>query len=301
MVEFDPRKFLDPKTVAGISDFRLLTKLIVDGFLMGQHRGPHQAISLEYSKHRDYHPGDPLKLIDWKLFARTDRYFVKQFEEETNLKAWLLIDNSRSMSYQGKQTGVSKLHYSVYLAAAITYLLLSQKDMVGAMLFDSRIRKLIPPSSAARQLNILLSEFSKLKGGETSDFVKSAAQVASRIKTRGLLILFTDFLIRPEHVEKTLKRFLIHGNELILFHVLSFEELRFPFRRFGYFQDMETKDRVLLRPDLYKDEYLKQIKIYLETVKDYCRKLKISYLMLETTTPFDKALNLFLKSRMSLH
>ncbi len=296
-----PHKFLDPKTAAAISNYRLMARLIIDGFFIGQHRGPRHAFSLEYSKHREYYPGDSLKLVDWKLFAKSDRYFVKQFEEETNLQAWMLMDISKSMTYQGSSTTVSKLDYACYLAGALSYLLLGQKDLTGMMLFDSRLRKVIPPSSASKQLDIILRELRNLKPGDSSSFEAAARHAASRIKKRGLIILFSDLMAPPEEVERTLKQFLQKGNELIVFHVLSHDELKFPFRRFSAFQDMETHERVLLQPDFYKAEYQKQVHGYLASLKQISRKLKISYQMLETTTPFDRAIQQFLEMRNRMH
>ena len=225
-------KFLDPKTVALISNYELLAKLIVDSFFVGYHVGKRTAFSIEYSKHRPYFQGDPIKNVDWKYYSRTDRLFVKQSQEETNLQCWLLLDISKSMSYQGKEGGVSKMKYASYLAAAFSYLLLSQQDLVGLMLFDEKIRKVITPRSATRQLTHILTELQNLKVGGVSEFEKSAKLAASFIKKRSLIILFSDFLGEPKQIEKTLKQFLHKGSELAVFHILTKEELEFPFRKF---------------------------------------------------------------------
>lgn len=296
------QKFLDPKTAALISNYRLLARLIVDGYFVGQHRGPRHAFSLEYSKHREYYPGDSLKLVDWKLYGKSDKFFVKQFEEETNLESWMLMDISKSMDYEGGAPGaISKLRYASYLASALSYLLLSQKDLVGLMLFDSKIKKIIPPSAATRQLNFILREMKALKAGGVSKFEESARLVANRVKKRGLLVLFSDLLAQPQDVERTLKQFLHKGNELIVFHILSHEELQFPFRKFGYFEDLETKKRILLQPDTFKKEYRQKMADYLEAIKKTCLKLRISYQMLQTNTPFDAAIRTFLESRARMH
>lgn len=295
------RKFLDPRTISMLSDYRLLSRLIVDGFFLGHHRGPRNAFSLEYNKHRDYYPGDPLKLVDWKLFGKTDRYFVRQYEEETNLQAWLVMDISKSMAYQGEKGAVSKMQYASYLAAALAYLLLDQRDLVGMIQFDDKPRKVILPSSRRNQLNLILRELQGMQAGAVSHFEDAARFAASRIKKRGMVILFSDLLARPEEIEKTLKLFVCQGNDLLLFHVLTHEELRFPFRKFGFFQDLETRERVLLHPEYLHDEYTGHIKEYLESVKQICSKLKVSYQMLETTAPYDRALAAFLKLRSRLN
>ena len=297
----ESRKFLDPQVLSSISNYRLLARLMVSGFFMGQHRGPRHAFSLEYSDRRDYYPGDPLKLIDWKIYGKTDKFLVKEFEEETNLEAWLVVDMSQSMSYRGEKTAVTKLQYASYLAAAFAYLLIGQKDLVGLILFDERLRKVIPPSSTHRQLNVILGELSRLKPGGVSHFEQAARLAAGRIKKRSLVILFSDLLSRPEDVEKTLKHFLCHKNELIVFHILSFEEMKFPFQKFGFFEDLETKHRILLQPTLLQEEYQRQMRHYLEAVKRICMKLRLSYQMAETTTSFDRALFTLLQFRSRMN
>ncbi len=302
MVSFkESKKFLDPKVISAISDYKLLARLIIDGFFMGFHKGPRHTVSLDYSKHRDYYPGDPLKLVDWKLFGKTDRYFVKQFEEETNLQAWIVIDISKSMSYSGDKIAMSKREYASYIAAALSYMLLKQRDMVGVILFDGKIRKIINPSSSHQQLGRLLKEFKHLKEGGKSHFNDSAKLVANRIKKRSLIILFSDLLANPEHIEQTLKHFMHKKNELIVFQVLSEEELKFPFEKFGFFEDLETKDRILMQPNYFKEEYVEQMKKYLDQIQQICHKLKVTYKMLETTTSFDQALRVFLQTREKMN
>ena len=296
----DAQKFLDPKTISLISNYRLLARLIIDGYFIGHHRGPRHAFSLEYSKHREYYPGDPLKLVDWKLFGKTDRYYVKQYEEETNLAAWICLDISKSMGYQGTRGDISKLQYACYLSAALTYLLLGQKDLVGLITFDDKLRKIVPPSSANRQLNIILRELYHVKEGGVSQFEESAKLAAGRVKKRGLVVLISDLLASPEHIEKTLKTYLCKGNDLVVFHVLSHDELEFPFKRFGYFEDLETREKLLIEPAFLKEEYKKQMAQYLMEVKKTCLKLRVSYQMVKTTTPFDRAIATFLQARLKL-
>jgi uncharacterized protein (DUF58 family) len=301
MVSIDEsRKFLDPGTVALIANYRLVARLIVEGFFMGLHAGPRHAFSMEYSKHREYYPGDSLRLVDWKIFGKTDRFYVKQFEEETNLQAWLLLDISKSMSYQGETAAISKIRYASCLAAAMAYLLLDQRDLVGLILFDDRLRKMIYPSSAGKQLDILLKELSRIQEGPGSSFEDAACLAASRIKKRGLIILFSDLLGTPDRIERTLKHYLHKGNELIVFHILSPEELKFPFTKFGFFKDLETSEKVLLQPEFLRNEYLRHMENYLKTVKNLCGRLRVSYQLVETTSPFDRALTLFLESRRKI-
>ncbi|HTL48802.1 MAG TPA: DUF58 domain-containing protein [Verrucomicrobiae bacterium] len=294
-------KMLDPQTLAAVRNFSLKARLIVDGFLIGRHRGPHHAFSHEYSRHRDYYPGDSLKLVDWKLFARSDRFFVREFQEETNLYCWLLVDISRSMSYSGQAGPVTKLEYASCLAAAFSYLLLQQKDMVGLILFDDRLRRVVKPSASSRQLNILLKELKAVKEGGVSDFCRTARLAASRIKKRGLVVLFSDLLEPIDQIEKTLKHFLHGGRELIVFHLLTPEEIHFPFKRFGFFEDLETRQKVLLQPNLLKAEYTRRMQEHLQALKALCRRIKVSYQLLETTRSYDSALAEFFKVRERMH
>jgi hypothetical protein len=289
--------FLDPKAISVISDYKLLARYIVDGYFSGHHRGPRHAISLDFNKHRDYYPGDPLKMIDWKLYSRTDRFFVKQFEEETNLEMWILIDTSHSMDFTSKSSPLSKLKYATCVAAALAYLAYCQKDSFGLIFFDDRPRKIIPPRSSRQHLDIVLKELQNVRAGNRSDFEQSAKQVAARIKKRGLVLLFTDFLTDPDIVERTLRYFLKQRSELAVFHILTFEELHFPFQRFSFFQDMETKDRVLLQPKLFQKEYVNQIHAYLKTMKRVCGNLKVVYQVQKTSTSFEHALRSFLECR----
>jgi uncharacterized protein (DUF58 family) len=295
------RKYLDPESVATLRDYHLLAQLIVDGFFLGMHSGPKPGYSLEYDKHRDYYPGDPLKLIDWKLFGKSDKYSIKQYEEETDLDAWLVVDSSSSMSYQGKRGKVSKFKYASYLAAAFAYLLLKQKDHVGLILFDHQLQKVLFPSAAYRQLGLILKELSQCREGQHSSFDKAASQAASRIKKRGLIVLFSDFLSTPEVIEKTLKKFLHRGSEILVFHVLTHEELHFPFKHLSVFQDMETGNRILLQPAFLQAEYIVRMKQYLEEVKKICHRYRISYQLLETWNSFDVALREFLAKRARMH
>lgn len=291
------RKFLDPKNAALVRQYDLLARLIVDGYLAGHHRGPRNAFSLEYDKHRDYYPGDAPKSVDWKLYGKTDKLYVKQYEEETNLEAWIVIDISQSMLYSGKIGSITKQQYAFSLAAAFTYALLGQQDHVGLMLFDSRLRTVIAPSASRKQLIHLVQAFHDVPAGRPSDFAAAARLAAGRIHKRALVFLFTDLLTKPEIAEKTLKLFLRRGNDLMLFQILTEEEIRFPFKRFGFFEDMETKNRVLLQPELYHDEYVRKMKQYLESIRAVTQKLKIGYEMMSTITPYDQALKRFFERR----
>lgn len=293
----DSKSVLNPQTVSLVKDFRLAAKLIVDGFLLGIHKGPKQAFSLEYSKHREYQPADPLKIVDWKLHGRTDRLYVKLFEEETNLQSWIFLDVSKSMTYQGRTSALTKLDYSCRLAAALSYLLINQRDLVGLLCFDEVLRKAIPPKSSSIQLTRILKELRSPAPGGISSFEHAARLLSSRVKRKSLIILFSDLLTSPAQMEKTLKLFLNQRSELVIFHVLSDEELKFPFDHFSFFEDLETKQKLLIEPKFLRDEYQKSMMAYLSRIREICGKGKVSYQLLTTSTPFDKGLSTFLQAR----
>jgi len=184
------RRFLKPDVVSKLSGMEIKARLVVEGFIAGLHRSPYHGFSVEFAEHRQYMPGDPLRNIDWKVYAKTDRYFVKEFEEETNLKAYILLDTSGSMGYASN--GIPKLEYSSYLAASLGYLMLKQRDSVGLVVFDSTIRKYIPPKSTMTHLHNLLKELDKLEASQTTDVSSALHEMAERIKRRGLIIVISD-------------------------------------------------------------------------------------------------------------
>jgi uncharacterized protein (DUF58 family) len=191
----DYRQFLKPETISRLSGLELKARLVVEGFIAGLHRSPYHGFSVEFAQHRPYMPGDPLRNIDWKVYSRTDRFFVKEYEEETNLKAYLLLDTSGSMGYSSDS--VSKLQYASYLAAALSYLMLKQRDSVGLVVFDEMIKTYLPPKSTASHLNVLLSHLDRLVPSQTTNISETLHQMADRIKRRGLIILLSDLLDTP--------------------------------------------------------------------------------------------------------
>lgn len=294
----DARKMLEPRTLALMSNYALLARLVVDGFFLGMHKGPKQAYALEYSRHRPYDTGDPLKRIDWKLYAKTDNLYVKQFEEETNMETWLVMDASLSMNYCGKKSPVSKWQYASYVGAALAHLLTEQHDAVGLMLFDGGLKKTIPPRVSRLQLQQILKEFHTHEARqEGTAFEKTAAVAAAQMKRRGLVLYFSDFLGDPAEVERAFKILLAGGHELMVFHILTPDELDFPFDRLSYFEDMETNERILMDPASFRRDYEKALEEYLERMRRITSRLQLTYQRISTADSLEQSLRTFLSVR----
>ena len=288
-------RFLDPKVLAKIGSLDLKSKMIVEGFLAGLHRSPFKGFSVEFAEYRQYMPGDDLSTIDWKVYARSDRFYVKKYEEETNLDCHVLLDVSASMGYASN--GVSKLEYGSYLAASLAYLMSRQRDAVGLMAFDDQIVNVLPPSARAGHLRALLVTLDRLQLGQRTNVSKPLHQLADALVKRGLVVLISDLLDEPDQVVDGLKHFRFRGTEVIVFHVLDAHELTFPFERATRFRDMETADEVMAVPAVVRDQYLAEINELIEFYRRQLRKVGIDYCLLDTSKPLDFALMSYLATR----
>ncbi|MBP9865408.1 MAG: DUF58 domain-containing protein [Candidatus Omnitrophica bacterium] len=294
----DAKNMLDPGTLSLLSNYEIIAKLIVDSFSVGLHKGPRHAYSLEYSGHRAYTPGDSLRQIDWKLLGRTDHLYVKQFEEETSVQSWLMLDASRSMSYRGKADKLSKWQYASYLAAALSHLMIEQHDAVGLMLFGEKLKQILPPRfSKPHYYEILKALHNHTPAQDKTCFESSARQAAAHMRSRGLIFLVSDFLGPAAEIERAFKILSGGRHELMVLHVLSPDEIRFPFNRLSYFEDMETHERVLMDPAIFKNEYRAGVQAYLEQIRRCSARLKVTYLCVRTDEPMDVSLHAFLKLR----
>ena len=244
-------------------------------------------------------PGDPLKNVDWKVYAKTDRFFIKEFEEETNLKAYILLDVSGSMGYSSNS--VNKLEYSCYLSAALSYLMLKQRDSVGLVLFDQNIKKYIPPKSALRShLHVILQELDKLEPSRTTNISSALHEMAERIKRRGLIILISDLFDDSDRVIHGLKHFRHKKHEVIVFHVLDPKERSFAFPELAIFKDLETDEELMTSPWQIRKEYTERFKALVNKYTFQCRESLIDYVLLDTSVPFDYALFSYLSKRQKL-
>ena len=294
----DKRKYLEPEMVARLSNMSLRARLVVEGYIIGQHKSPFHGFSVEFAEHRAYGPGDEIRHIDWKLYGKTDRFFVKQYEEETNLRSYILLDTSRSMEY--KSNKISKLDYGNYLSAALAYLMINQQDGVGLTLFDNQIQTFIPPRSKPSHVNTILTHLDKTGSGKDTDVGIVLHEMAERIKKRGLIILISDLFDETENIINGLKHFRHNKQEIIVFHVMDRKELNFDFSNRTKFKDMETDEQITTEPWKIRKIYQKAIQSYQDELRLRCREQKIDYVPLFTDQNLDLALNEYLKKRQRL-
>jgi uncharacterized protein (DUF58 family) len=287
--------YLDPATIARLGTLELKARTIVEGFLTGLHRSPFKGFSVEFAEYRQYLPGDDLATLDWKVYGRTDRHFVKKFEEETNLQCHILLDVSASMGYASAT--ISKLEYGSYLAAALAYLMNRQRDAVGLIAFDDKIVKMLPASARSGHLTSLLVTLERLQLGARTDVAKPLKDLAEAIRRRGLIVLISDLLDEPERVLQGLKHFRYRGTEVIVFQILDPAELRFPFEQAARFRDVETAEEVLAVPAAVREDYLKAITDLVERYRRELRLAGIDFTMLDTSVPLETGLMSYLFTR----
>ena len=289
------RQFLDPAVVARLSTLELKARTIVEGFLSGLHRSPFKGFSVEFAEYRQYMPGDDLSMIDWKVYARSDRHFVKKFEEETNLNCHIMLDVSGSMGYGSH--GITKFEYGQCLAASLAYLMNRQRDGAGLTAFDERIVAMLPASARPGHLNAMLVMLDRLELGSETNVSKPMHQLADTLGKRGMVVLISDLLDDPERVIRGLKHFRFRGTDVIVFHVLDPDELAFPFERATQFEDMETDDEVMAVPAVVREHYLKAIGDLIGRYKQELGVAAIDYSLLTTDMPLEFALLAYLSTR----
>jgi len=289
------RQFLDPAVVARLGNLELKARTVVEGFLSGLHRSPFKGFSVEFAEYRQYIPGDDLSTIDWKVYARSDRHYVKKFEEETNLTCHVMLDISGSMAYGSR--GITKYQYGQCLAASLAYLMNRQRDAAGLAAFDERIVTMLPASARPGHLNAILVTLDRLVLGTETNVSKPLHQLADSLSKRGMVVLISDLLDDPERVIRGLKHFRFRGTDVIVFHLLDPDELAFPFERATRFEDMETQDEVLAVPVVVRDHYLKAIGALIERYKRELGAAGIDYQLLTTDQPLEMALLAYLSTR----
>lgn len=288
-------RFLDPSVIARMASMELRARTVVEGFLSGLHRSPYRGFSVEFAEYRQYLPGDDLNSIDWKVYARTDRHYIKKYEEETNLRCHVLLDVSGSMAY--RSGAVSKLEYGQFLAAALGYLINRQRDAVGLIAFDEKIVTMLPASARPGHLRAMLVSLDRLEVGVRSNVSKPLHEVADMLAKRGLVVLISDLFDDPVKTVRGLKHIRFKGSEVIVFHVLDPYELTFPFQRATRFRDLETADEVMAVPALVRDAYLKKMGDMLEIYERELKTAGIDYCRLDTSQPLDAALLRYLATR----
>ncbi len=291
--------FLQPEVVARLSRLDLVARLVVEGFITGLHRSPYHGFSVEFAEYRQYMPGDAFRDVDWKLFAKTDRLYIKQYEEETNLKAYLLVDASASMKYGSGD--VSKFRYATFSAAALAHLMLKQRDAVGLVAFDAGIRSYLPPRSVGSHLHALLATLDDIKpDGVDTDLAKAFHDLAERIVRRGLVIVLSDLMDDPERLISGLRHFRHRKHEVIVFHILDPRERDLTFSRETRFVDLETGAQVATEPWHIAPDYRAEMDALVDRFRRECRDSLIDYVLVDTSQPFGDVLVNYLAKRKKL-
>ncbi len=313
-------RFLDPETLSRLSSMEMRARIVVDGFVSGLHKSPYRGFGVEFVEYRQYTPGDDIRHVDWKAVARSDRYYVKEYEDETNLECMLLLDRSASMGYGSRRPGRSgrsgrsgeaggsgsaggaggldKLEYGSYLAASLAHLIMRQGDGVGLVTFDEAVRDYLPPSSKNTQLPAIHTALEGVRAGEGTDIGSPLHELAESIPRRGLVILISDLIDDVEEVMNALMHFRFKGHEVLVFHIVDREELDFTFTETARFDDPETGERITVTPSAIRGDYTEAVRAFMESIRTGCAKIQVDYERMETERPLDFALFSYLSRRM---
>ena len=290
------QRFLDPDVLTGISGLDLIAKTVVDGFVAGLHRSPDFGFSQEFAEYRAYSPGDDLRHVDWNVFARTERAYLKRYRGETNSLLTVLLDASESMQYASH--AVNKMDYARYIAASLFYLAIhSQRDAAGLIVFDDEVRNYIKPSTRQGQLARLLSGLELAEPRARTDFAKPMLHFQEFLRRRGLVVIVSDFYESPEYIVRTIEPLRFHGNEVVLFHVLDPQEIRPELGEPAIFVDLETKQQMEVTPDYARKEYRGKMDAHIADLRERSRGAGMDYFLLETDRPLDAALREYLSIR----
>jgi len=289
------QRFLDPTTLAGLSGLDLVAKTVVDGFVAGLHRSPDFGFSQEFAEYRAYTPGDDLRHVDWNVFARTERCYLKRYRGETNTQLLILLDTSASMSFGGPP--VNKLDYARYVAASLSYLAHEQRDAAGLIVFDQDVVNYVAPSTRQGQLFRLLHAVERAEAGTRTDFAKPFAHFQNFLKRRGMVVVLSDFYEQPETIVKTVAPLRFRGNEVILFHVLDPQEIVPSLRESSLLIDVETKEAIEVSPDYVRHEYRPKMDAHIAALRSQARAAGLDYFLMNTGRPLDEGLREYLAVR----
>ncbi|MFO0969662.1 MAG: DUF58 domain-containing protein [Gemmataceae bacterium] len=294
----DPRRFLDPKTIARISRLDLRARQVVEGFISGMHRSPFFGHSVEFVQHRDYTAGDDIRHLDWKVWSKTDKFYIKQFEEETNLRSHLVVDVSASMHYGNG--ALNKYEYACTIAACLAYMLLRQQDSCGCMTFDEDVRQVVPARSHQNHIDAIIKAMHVSRPRDKTDIEKIIRRVAENAPSRGLVIIISDLLLPREPLFRALEMLRHNRHDVMVFHVMDHEELTFPFTGTTRFEGMEELEQVLCDPRALRDGYIEALEEYLVEVRRGCARKGIDYMLVHTEEYLDAVLSKFLHQRLAL-
>jgi uncharacterized protein (DUF58 family) len=293
----DPHRYLDPLALAKVGSLELQARLIVEGYLSGMHKSPYHGFSVEFAQHREYVPGDDIKHVDWKVYGRTGRFFLKQYEEETNLICWLLLDVSESMRYGSGP--VTKYDYACLSAAAMAYLTLQQQDSVGMVTFDNQVRQFLKPSSQPSHLKEIVNVMNRGAPREKTSLAPIFHDLAERISRRAIIILLSDLFDDPEDILAGLRHLRYKRHEVVIMHVMDPAELEFPFQEATLFRGLEEYPELLTDPRSLRDGYLEQVNTFITDLQRGCRGQNIDYVQLRTDRSLGVALSSYLAHRLA--
>ena len=293
----DRQKYLDPLTLAKVRSLELQARLVVEGYLSGMHKSPYHGFSVEFAQHREYVPGDDIKHVDWKVYGRTGRFYLKQYEEETNLSCWLLLDVSESMRYGSGP--VSKYDYACMTAAALAYLILQQQDSVGLVTFDSQVRQFLRPSSQRSHLKEIVRLMNRGASTEKTRLATIFHEMAERMNSRAIVVLLSDLFDDPREILAGLKHLRYKRQEVVVFHIMDSAELDFPFQEATLFRGLEQLPELLTDPRALRDGYLEQVNGFISELRRGCRDQNMDYVQLRTDQDLSVALSSYLGHRLA--
>ncbi|MDA1372220.1 MAG: DUF58 domain-containing protein [Proteobacteria bacterium] len=287
--------FLDPNVLAGLANLELRARVVVEGFLAGLHKSPHKGFSVEFNDYRHYQRGDDMRHIDWKLYARTDKFYIKQYEDETNVRCVILLDTSASMAYSSG--GISKLNYGITLASALAYFVMRQRDAVGLITFDDKVRDYLPAKCRQPHLMRILRALAQVESGMKTDVVKPLSDLAATLTKKSIVVLITDMLDDEERIINTLQNIRGMGNDVLTFQIMDDAELKFPFNEASEFIDMENNESYITSPATIRKAYLENLNEFLSYCKKKCQSSGVDYCLMNTAEPLDKALSSYMSKR----
>jgi len=291
--------YFEPERIAKLRNINLLARQAVEGFISGLHRSPHKGFSVEFAEHREYTAGDDIKHLDWVAYGRTNRYYIKQYEQETNLRAYILLDVSNSMGYR-HGSAVTKFVYGCFMTACLSYLMCRQQDMVGVIGFDEKVRFHLPPHSTPAHLDRVFRQLEHAGPGKATDIAPIFHELANTVGKRGLVIVISDLYDDPTEIMKALQHFVFKRHQIIVFHLMDPAELDFPFQKVLTFTDMETNERLQVDPRYVRDGYVEEINAFVANYRRECGQRNIEYVLTRTDEPYDRFLLNYLARRKAL-
>ncbi len=291
--------FIDPTVLGSLDNLEMRARVLVEGFLAGLHRSPKRGFSVEFTDYRQYYPGDDIRHVDWKLYARTDKLYVRQYEDETNLRCHILLDCSASMGYASGS--MTKLDYGRTLASALAYFIMRQRDAVGLMTFSDHLHERLPARGRQPHLMRILRTLANIEAGSATDIVRPVEELAANLRRKSLVILISDLLDDEQRVIATLRQLRAMGNEVIVLHIMDDQEIHFSFNQSAEFVDMETGERHITTPGAIRSSYLENLQRYLDDCRQQCQRSGVDYCLMNTAEPLDRALYTYLSRRSRVY